>query len=102
MNRKTFFKAAAGRLLRLAEMSAAGWSAPGRHPQPEPPEDDLDALFLDAMRLGIDPAGIDRRHLKTLLAQRSPAPYPPAGDTSGKGGDAQPGADGFSSPQSGV
>jgi hypothetical protein len=98
MDRKAFFKAAARRLLHLAETSAADWVAPGLRSQPEPLEDDLDALYLEAMRLGIDPAGIDRAHLKTILAQRSPHRVSPAGAMSDKGGEAETGTGGPSSP----
>jgi len=94
MNRHAFLKAAAAQLLELAGRSLGVWAGPGRVAPPEPPEtENLDEWFLEAMRRGIDPAGLDRARLESLVTQ-PPADAPAlAKHSTAKGGDPERGTD---------
>ena len=68
MNRKAFLHALAAQCLRMVNPTAAlrDMLADPREETDAPCP--VDALYRDAMRLGIDPASLEHRHLRAVIA----------------------------------
>ena len=68
MNRQTFFRTLIAHGLRLCRPASAFWGSlldPSADSETQLP---LDDLYQAAMRLGIDPASVDHRRLRDIVA----------------------------------
>lgn len=68
MNRKTFFRTLAAQCLRMANPAASLWEMLADPRAETDPPCAVDTLYREAMRLGIDPASMDRIHLREMVA----------------------------------
>lgn len=67
MNRKTFFRTLALNCLRIADPAVALWDIVSGAEEETVASPPVDSLYREAMRLGIDPACMDRHQLRECI-----------------------------------